>query len=307
LKSTTPHSAAYQLLLNKGKSFYWASHFLGKKYRHRVTRLYGFCRYLDDMVDEEAQVELAKQNIMKVRQAILKRSSDQPILNSGIELIQQCQIPQEVIFDFIAGINSDTELVRITNETELLHYCYQVAGTVGLMMCHALDIQDPNAKPYAIDLGIAMQLTNICRDIKADALLDRQYVPTNLIGNMDIAHLIAPNEEQATILRLAVSSLLRLADHYYRSGEKGLFYLPLRARISILIAVRIYHDIGNQLQLEDYAYWNRRVVVSTPRKIVITCLTIVTACFTPRFWFRPKHHDATLQQSLHSHSHFGLS
>ncbi|MDA1332190.1 MAG: squalene/phytoene synthase family protein [Proteobacteria bacterium] len=307
MKLTTPHSVAHQLLQNKGKSFYWASHFLGKKYRHRAMRLYGFCRYLDDMVDEEGQVDSGKQNIMEARQALLQGSTDQASLSSGIELIQQCHIPQEVVFDLIAGIESDTELVRIVNEPDLLHYCYQVAGTVGLMMCYALDVQDQNAKPYAIDLGIAMQLTNICRDIKADALVNRQYIPNSLIGNIEVAHLIAPNEEQATVLRLAVASLLKLADHYYQSGEKGLFYLPLRARISILIAARIYHDIGNQLASEDYAYWDRRMVVSTPRKIVITCLTIVTACFNPHFWFRPKNHDVALQKPLHPHTYVGLS
>lgn len=305
MKSSTLHSATQQVLVNKGKSFYWASLFLGKKDRHKATRLYAFCRYLDDMVDEESRVELAKQNIMEARQALLQRSTDQPTLSCGVELIQQCHIPQEVVFDLIAGIESDTELVRITNEPELLRYCYQVAGTVGLMMCHALDVKDPNAKPYAIDLGIAMQLTNICRDIKADALIDRQYIPTSLIGKIEIAHLIAPSEEQAKVLKLAVASLLKLADHYYRSGEKGLFYLPLRARISILIAVRIYHDIGNQLQAEDYAYWNRRMVVSTPRKLVITCFTILTAWFNPHFWFRPKHDDVELQKSLHPQTHFG--
>lgn len=243
------------------------------------------------MVDEEGQLALAKQNILEARQALLKGSSDQPTLSNGIELIQQCHIPQEVMFDLVAGIESDTELVRIANEPELFRYCYQVAGTVGLMMCCALDVQDPNAKPYAIDLGIAMQLTNICRDIKADALVDRRYIPANLIGNIEVADLISPNEDQARVLRLAVASLLKLADHYYRSGEKGLFYLPIRARISILIAVRIYHDIGNQLQSEDYAYWNRRMVVSTPRKVIITLLTIVTACFNPHFWFRPQERD----------------
>lgn len=305
--SATLPSSAHQVLVNKGKSFYWASHFLGKKYRYRATRLYGFCRYLDDMVDEEDQVQLAKQHIREVKEALSKGSSDQHILNSGIELIKQCHIPEEVVFDLIAGIESDIHLVRIANESELLRYCYQVAGTVGLMMCHTLDVEDPNAKPYAIDLGIAMQLTNICRDIKADALVNRQYIPADLIGKLQVDDLIKPNEEQAIILRLAVSSLLQLADIYYQRGEKGLFYLPLRARISILIAVRIYHDIGNQLQSEDYAYWHRRMVVSIPRKIRISCLTIVTACFNPHFWFRPKHHDVGLPQPLSPNSHFGLS
>lgn len=259
------------------------------------------------MVDDEGEIELAKRNILEAQQALVVGITDQPTLSSGIELIKQCQIPQAVVLDLIAGIESDTELVRVANETELLHYCYQVAGTVGLMMCHALDAQDPNAKPYAIDLGIAMQLTNICRDIKADALINRRYIPGDLIGNIELSGLINPNKEQAAILQPAISSLLKLADSYYCSGEKGLFYLPLRARISILIAVRIYHDIGNQLQSESYVYWNRRMVVSIPRKIIITLLTIVTACFNPHFWLRPKKHEIGLSNTLNSHSHFRLS
>lgn len=307
MKLTNPHSVAHQILLNKGKSFYWASHFLGEKDRHRATRLYGFCRYLDDMVDEEDQVKIAKENIVEAQQAILLESIDHPMLSSGIDLIKQCHIPQEIVFDLIAGIESDTKLVRIANETELLRYCYQVAGTVGLMMCHVLDVQDPHAKPYAIALGIAMQLTNICRDIKTDALVNRRYIPANLIGSIEIGDLLSPNEAQAKILRLTISNLLKLANTYYQTGEKGLAYLPFRARISIFIAVRIYHDIGNQLQSEGCEYWHRRIVVSTPRKLALTFLIIVAACFKPHFWFRPKHQDVGLQKPLNPHSHFGLS
>jgi len=307
LKSVTLHSAAHQVLANKGKSFYWASHFLGEKDRHKATRLYSFCRYLDDMVDEEDQIGIAKQNIHVAQEAILSGSSDQHTLSNGIALIKQCHIPQDVVFDLIKGIASDTELVRIANETELLHYCYQVAGTVGLMMCHALDVMNPNAKAYAIDLGIAMQLTNICRDIQTDALVNRRYIPANLIKNIEISDLIEPNEDQATILRIAVANLLKLADRYYQSGEKGLSYLPLRARISIFIAVRIYHEIGNQLRSEGCEYWHRRIIVSSSRKLAITFFTIVAAFFKPYFWFRPKHRDLSLQKHLTPNSHFGLS
>lgn len=304
MKPITLHSDAHQVLATKGKSFYWASHFLGTKYRNRATRLYGFCRYLDDMVDEEVQVVTAKQNITQAQQAILLGSSSQPTLTNGIDLINQCHIPKNIVFDLIAGIKSDTELVRIANEPELLRYCYQVAGTVGLMMCHALDVKDTNAKSYAIDLGIAMQLTNICRDIKTDALFNRRYIPVNLLGNIEINDLINPNEEQASIIRMSVDSLLRLADSFYQSGEKGLVYLPLRARISILIAVRIYHDIGNQLRSKNYEYWHQRMFVSLPRKLVITLSTIVEMSVRSHFWFRPKHRDATLHESLHTNSHF---
>lgn len=307
MKPITLYSDAHQVLAIKGKSFYWASHFLGKKYRHRATRLYSFCRYLDDMVDEEVQVVRAKQNIAQAQQAILLGFSNHPTLTNGIELIRQCHIPPNIILELIAGIESDAGLVRIANELELLSYCYQVAGTVGLMMCHALDIQEPEAVPYAINLGIAMQLTNICRDIKTDALANRRYIPINLLGNIEIDGLIAPNEEQARILRLAVSALLKLADVYYQSGEKGLVYLPLRARISILIAVRIYHDIGNRLRSENYEYWHQRIFVSTLRKIVITLSTIVAVCSKSHFWFRPKHHEEGLHESLHASSQFRIS
>lgn len=307
MKPITLYSDVHQVLAIKGKSFYWASHFLGKKYRHRATRLYSFCRYLDDMVDEEVQVVIAKQNIAQAQQAILLGSSNHPTLANGIELIKQCHIPQNIIFELIAGIESDAELVRIANEPELLSYCYQVAGTVGLMMCHALDVKDSNAKSYAIDLGIAMQLTNICRDIKTDALVNRRYIPVNLLGNIEINDLINPNEEQASIIRMTVDSLLRLADSFYQSGEKGLVYLPLRARISILIAVRIYHDIGNRLRSENYEYWHQRIFVPTLRKIVITLSTIVAVCSKSHFWFRPKHHQEGLHESLHASSHFRIS
>jgi phytoene synthase len=307
LKFLNIHSNAKEVLAKKGKSFYWASHFLGKKYLQRATQLYSFCRYLDDMVDEEDDLNFAKLKIVEAQQAVLMGFSDHQILSDGLELLKQCQIPKDVVLDLISGIESDTQTVRIANEYELLRYCYQVAGTVGLMMCNTLDTNDPTAKPYAIDLGIAMQITNICRDIKADALVNRRYIPADLIENIDISHLISPSKEQARIIQTAVATLLALADTYYRSGEKGLPYLPLRARFSILIAVRIYRAIGLKLQSKHYEYWHRRIIVSQSRKLMITISAISSACFNPSFWFRPKNHDARLQKSLlNASEHYGF-
>ncbi len=307
IRSPATSAQATQILADKGKSFYWASHFLGKKYLSRATQLYGFCRYLDDLVDEEELQELAKQKIIAARQDIAKGISDHPILNDGIALLGYCHVPQDIVFDLIMGIESDTELVRVANKRDLLHYCYQVAGTVGLMMCGALDVTDPAARPYAIDLGIAMQLTNICRDIKADGLVNRRYIPADLIENIEVSFLINPNEEQAKVIQNAVAKLLQLADTYYQSGERGLSYLPLRARFSIFIAVRIYHGIGNQLKSENYEYWHARIIVSATRKFVITILTLGSICLNRHFWFHPKKHDARQQKYLlnaTSHSEF---
>lgn len=291
-------TSAENVLASKGKSFHWARRLLKKQQAERATRLYRLCRYIDDLGDEENSVDVSKQKLLAAKKAIESGDSEDEVLIDGLSLLNECNIDKAIVLDLIAGVSSDTELVRMQDQAQLLRYCYQVAGTVGLMMTKVLDTQDEAAYPFAIDLGIAMQITNICRDIKADALVNRRYIPTNLVKDLEPISLIYPNNQQKYLVVSAVENLLASAEKYYQSGEKGLSYLPLQARLSILVAARVYREIGRQLLRENCEYWHHRISISTSRKILITLQSVISVLFTLSFWRHPKKHDADLHKGL---------
>jgi phytoene synthase len=293
-------SSAEYVLASKGKSFHWARRLLKKHQAERATRLYRLCRYIDDLGDEESSVEASRQKLLEARNAVDSDHADHEVLIDGLRLLNECDIDKKIILDLIAGVSSDTQLVRIENQAQLLRYCYQVAGTVGLMMTKVLDTQDKAAYPFAIDLGIAMQLTNICRDIKADALVNRRYIPAELIKDLEPISLIYPNEQQKDFVIAAVANLLAIAEKYYQSGEKGLSYLPLQARLSILVAARVYREIGRELLKQNCEYWHHRITISTSRKMLITARSLISVLFNFSFWRHPKKHDTDLHRDFNN-------
>lgn len=289
---------ADRVLAAKGKSFYWARRLLGSKHASLATRLYRFCRYVDDLADEDQSAARSKRNIAALREALVSGSTEDAVIRDGLTLINDCQIDKRVVLDLIAGVWSDTEIVRMVDEAHLMQYCYQVAGTVGLMMCKVLNTDHPEAEPFAIDLGIAMQLTNICRDVQTDALVDRRYLPSALVNGLAPSELIDPSEEHKQLVQQAVACLLNLADEYYQSGEKGLSYLPFRARLAILVAARLYREIGQKLRRQQCEYWHQRIVVSKAKKFMLTVEVVLTAPLTLKFWRYPSRHDAKLHAPL---------
>jgi phytoene synthase len=183
---------------------------------------------------------------------------------------------------------------RIPDVDALMRYCYRVAGTVGLMTCRVLDVEDKSAAAHAIDLGMAMQLINICRDVSADAAANRRYLPASLVGEVDPRLLVATSNALEARARRAIGALLDRADRYYESGERGLSYLPLRARASILVAARLYRAIGGLLRRRRYAYWTDRAAIPSLVKAPLTARALLTGASRPSFWRLSRRHDATL-------------
>ena len=298
---TTAHSAWVQAdaeLTAKGRSFHWARHLLGETHAARATRLYGFCRYLDDLADEAASTQSARENLAAASRAIVSGKSTDPVLSDGLRLMAECQIAPSIVLELIQGLVSDLDLVRIPDEAALLRYAYRVAGTVGVMMCGVLDVHRPEAYSHAIDLGIAMQLTNICRDISEDAALGRRYLPACMIGEVDPEKLVLPAEGFHLALSDCVTSLLDKADRYYASGEAGLSYLPFRARCGILVAARVYREIGCKLRARGCNFWLARMMVSDREKAVLTAQALLIAPARKSFWKQPHTHDASLHLAL---------
>ncbi len=277
------YAAADGLLAQRGRSFHWARKLLSARHAERATRLYGFCRRIDDVADEAADAAAAHAALAVIRQALQTGVCGDVETADMLQLMHICNINPAVPLELLRGIEGDLGEVRVADIDELLLYCYRVAGTVGLMMTAALDVTTPEALPHAIDLGIAMQLTNICRDVREDALMGRRYLPATLVGPLEPIELVDP----ATSVRATVTPALRLlldtADRYYASGEEGLRYLPARARTGILVAARVYRGIGTVLRERAFDCWSSRASVGTAGKMAITLRALAaTAAAQPR-------------------------
>jgi len=292
---------AMAVLKLHGRSFHFASRLLGRVYRARAARLYAFCRYVDDLADEAKDMQLAAQELEQLEKSLKIGRSDQPCVASMIALMQELSIPMAPVQSLIDGVRSDLSPRRINDEAELLCYSYQVAGTVGLMMCVLLDVTHEEAWPFAVDLGIAMQLTNIARDVGEDAAKGRVYLPAQWLGDISAADITNPSPMQAESLRKATKRLLNLSQNYYQSGLDGVVYLPLTARYGIVAAAKVYREIGQVIEQSGYCSWDRRAIVPQSRKLICAAQALTRYVFRPGLGSSSPRHN----QELHRHlKHF---
>ncbi len=262
-------STAKDILRRNGKSFYFASLALDRTTAERAARLYAFCRYVDDIADESDDRAAARTRLLAIIGALEAGASSDDMVADFIGLARETGMSVAPAIDLARGVLEDLGEVRIEDVGHLHRYCYRVAGTVGLLMCGVLGVTDRRAFPFAIDLGIGMQLTNIARDIVEDAEAGRRYVPASIISDVAPAALVNPDSEMQNRIADAVCWMLGEADRYYRSGEAGLIFLPSRAQLAIRVAARVYHRIGVRLRKRGFAAWKGRVVVPLPEKILV--------------------------------------
>ena len=178
-------------------------------------------------------------------------------------------IKTDSLLKLIEGMKSDRQHKQPKCMKELIKYCYQAAGTVGLMMCDAMKIHKQSAKHHAICLGIAMQITNITRDIWEDAINQRVYLPQSLVGNLSPQDIIE-KKVKSELIKDASKHLLETADLFYQEGNKGLQYIAKENRFSIYLASELYRNIGKKIALNDYTYEKTRAYCSTKDKLFIT-------------------------------------
>lgn len=285
------NQSSKQVLARHGKSFYWASLFLGQQLANRAARLYEFCRFVDDIADGDLP---HRHETLADISACLKgdRLTAGPEVEAFLELASEVNIPMNAATELLDGMLLDQQPTAVKVEADLLRYCHAVAGTVGLMMCRILDCQHPRADHFAIDLGIAMQLTNIARDVLEDAKMGRRYLPESWVdfSAADLATNDIPCRQPTAE---AIEKLLNLADEYYKSALLGIQLLPFRSRFSITVALRVYRQIGVLLKRRDLSWWKGRVVVHKIEKIFLSIYSLVD--------LRPKKvptHRSTLHQSL---------
>jgi 15-cis-phytoene synthase len=272
-----------EIMASHGKSFFWASQFFSRSQLHNVSVLYTFCRFIDDLADENkpdiAEVELQKISIQI--QGSIEHHLIKKIISLGVKT--------EYIEELIDGALFDTKKGMINSHEELLVYCYKVAGVVGLMMCPVLGVVDRKAYAHAIDLGVGMQLTNICRDVLEDAQNNRYYLPLNELKEIGInkEHLKKAGAHYPQLSHL-VKKYLLLADQYYESASLGFAYIPLRPRLAILIASNLYHAIGVKILKNDCNVLKGRTYLNKWEKLIKT-IWALKGIFRPSFWIKGDH------------------
>ena len=273
---------AVNVLAHHGKSFRFAGRFLDKQQLEDCARLYRFCRFIDDLVDEASDAVTARSQLEVLKDNLDRGCSADPIVQDFIELTRQCQMQARVVSELIKGIESDLTPVLLQSESQLLRYCYRVAGTVGLLMCDVFGVRDTDARNHAIDLGIGMQLTNIARDVKEDATIGRRYIPSGWIGEVSPEALATPRQTPLRSINESVARLLALADKYYASGGQGLRFLPSRAQAGITIAAGVYREIGVVLSERGFDIHSGRAQVGLLRKIRVAIRsTLSRPCSQP--------------------------
>jgi phytoene synthase len=269
-----------EVLRRHGRSFYWAGQLLSGEQLASAARLYSLCRGIDDLADDaltDSDKALAREKLSKLDQALAQQYPPQgdlrPVYQQALELLGGEPLAMGALRDMIQTVQQDLQPVRVTSHRELLQYAYGVAGTVGVMMTCLLEARERSrALPHAIDLGMAMQLTNIARDVLEDARLGRVYLPSDgAAGTVEPAALLAGDTESRHQAWQGVCELVTLAESYYKSGWQGLVFLPARARLAIAVAAQVYREIGAQiLRQGESIYWQRRSVVSPGRKLWVT-------------------------------------
>ena len=239
------------------KSFNWAGFFLPKQTYLKCSALYDFCRVADNIADSNEAIEIKKRKFLDFQDNFNNQEFDDPVVKNMWQLIKEFHIPLKVVQDLLDGINSDIQKnIKLNKKKDLLLYSYRVAGTVGLMMAKILRVNKKNSLKSAIDLGIAMQLTNISRDVVEDLNFGRSYINLNF-------------EE--------IKSTIKLSENYYENSFYSIKEIPFAFRFAILVARRVYRRIGykilNKQNLENYKK-SGKIYVTNIEKIVETLLSI---------------------------------
>ena len=265
------------------KSFNWSGFFLPKKTYLKCSVLYDFCRTIDNIADQNKDLEIKKKELEEFRKKFDIKNKSESVVKNMWDLMDEINISKKIVDDLFEGVNSDLKKeVRIKTEKELFIYSYRVAGTVGLMMAKIFGVKKRESLQRAIDLGIAMQLTNIARDVVEDEKKNRTY----LIKKSKDTFLDIKN----TILK---------ADAFYDSSFEGIKDIPISCRFSIIVARRVYRHIGKKILKKKDIYDYRKagkIYVSNFGKIIQTILSLVD--LLKLFFIKPTEYERKIEYNL---------
>jgi phytoene synthase len=265
------------------KSFNWSGFFLPKKIYYKCSVLYDFCRTIDNIADQNKDLEIKKKELEEFRKKFEQKDKNDSVIKNMWNLMSERNISKKIVDDLFDGVNSDLKKeVRIETEKELLIYSYRVAGTVGLMMAKIFGVKKKESLQRAIDLGIAMQLTNIARDVVEDEKKNRVYL---IKSSNDIFK--------------SIKNIILKADSFYDSSFEGIRDIPLNSRFSIIVARRVYRQIGKKiLDKKDIQNYRRsgKIYVSNFGKVIQTLFSLKDLIIL--FFLKKKKYEKELEYNL---------
>ena len=260
----------------EAKNFYYAFLTLPSTKRKAIYVAYAFCRHCDDSVDQVGTTE-EKLSALAALQTDLDRTylgeADTPVYLALADVAATYDIPKAYFQEVISGVESDLIKNRYESFEELQRYCYQVASVVGLICLQIFGYNNPVAKQHAIDLGLAMQLTNIARDVQEDLSYGRIYLPQDELAQFGYTE----EDLRAGVVNEAFVELMRFqtqrAKSYFRSGFQLLPYLSIRSRACPAVLGQLYQKVLEHIEEADYDVLNQRISLSTLEKVRVTAQT----------------------------------
>ncbi len=265
------------------KSFNWSGFFLPKKVYSKCSKLYDFCRTLDNIADQDKELEIKKKELKKFKINFEEKNQEDTVIKNMLDLMKDSNISKKIVDDLFDGVESDLKKeVRIKTEKELLVYSYRVAGTVGLMMAKIFGVKKKESLRRAIDLGIAMQLTNIARDVLEDEKKNRIYLIKN---------------SKDTLLN--IKNIISKSEAFYESSFVGIKDIPFGCRFSIVVARRVYRQIGKKiLEKKDIDSYRKagKIYVSNFGKSIQTIFSLMDLIIL--FFIKPKKYEKEIEYNL---------
>lgn len=256
----------------EAKNFYYAFITLPKRKRLAIYAVYSLLRRLDDVADASLPPEQKGRLLEEQRERIRRCyggwvDPDDPVLLALRAVIDCYRIPQEYFEDVTRGVEMDLTIKRYRTFEELKHYCYRVAGAVGLISLEIFSYRDPKAREYAIDLGIAMQLTNILRDVREDLQRGRIYLPLRELERFGYSEEeLIQNIINGRLIELMRFQVARARD-YFERGRRLLRYLPSRSRPCPAVLAEIYQQILDRIEAQNYDVFAQRISLSPQEKL----------------------------------------
>ncbi len=294
------------------RTFSFATALMPARTADALRKVYCFCRLVDDVADEMTDKNLAESILSQISLDLERKQSKVAEISAFLALAHENSIDLRIANELVNGVKSELGGIKISDEATLLQYCYKVAGTVAVMICQLLEIYSLEARCFAIDLAIAMQLTNIARDVHADVLQNRIYIPEAWISSQAVKESLASaSNENNVLLARSVSALLALSEKYYRSSDQGICLLPPSARISILTSSRCYESIGVLIKRDiDSKSWDPKKRCIVPGRLKLQKLfgaAFALASNQTNILPSEVKHDASLHSYLHGLPYFDLA
>jgi phytoene synthase len=262
---------AIQTIALGSKSFALASKFFPHELQMGAAMVYMWCRYCDDEIDKIQKNTAVLERLLQKTSDIYQNPSlvvEHPFVALK-EVVVKYKIPAVYPLDLLAGMKMDLEDFKYHTLEQLLLYCYRVASTVGIMMSYVMGLFRIEALEEAAHLGIAMQLSNISRDVKEDYVMGRTYLPINWLTDAGLTRENYMELKNRDKLFSVIMRLIAKSEEYYHRGLSGVGALSWRSALTILIAGKMYREIGREILRRGPLAIDRRTVVPTWRKVFL--------------------------------------